>query len=113
MAQNPADIDESLYSRQLYVLRHDFMLRMARSNVLISAIRGLGVQNAKNIIFSGVKSVTIHNQGVCTVADLSSQFYLNECALGKNRAEACLRSLTEMNAYVPVQPTPSLSLNTF
>lgn len=101
-AQNMADIDESLYSRQLYVLGHEAMLRMARSDVLISGMRGLGVEIAKNIILSGVKSVTIHDQGVCTNADLSSQFYLNESALGKNRAEACLRALTELNTYVSV-----------
>uniref|UniRef100_G3MM20 E1 ubiquitin-activating enzyme n=1 Tax=Amblyomma maculatum TaxID=34609 RepID=G3MM20_AMBMU len=101
-AQNPADIDESLYSRQLYVLGHEAMLRMARSDVLISGMRGLGVEIAKNIILSGVKSVTIHDQGLCTVTDLSSQFYLNEGALGKNRAEACLTPLQELNTYVSV-----------
>ncbi|KAH7947122.1 hypothetical protein HPB52_007568 [Rhipicephalus sanguineus] len=56
-----------------YVLGHEAMLRMARSDVLISGMRGLGVEIAKNIILSGVKSVTIHDQGVCTTADLSSQ----------------------------------------
>ena len=39
-----ADIDDSLYSRQLYVLGHDAMRQMARSNVLISGLKGLGVE---------------------------------------------------------------------
>lgn len=38
------DIDESLYSRQLYVLGHEAMRRMATSDVLISGIGGLGVE---------------------------------------------------------------------
>lgn len=38
------DIDESLYSRQLYVLGHDAMRRMASSDVLISGLGGLGVE---------------------------------------------------------------------
>ena len=37
-------IDESLYSRQLYVLGHEAMRRMARSDVLICGIGGLGVE---------------------------------------------------------------------
>lgn len=80
MAQNGSatntsggDIDESLYSRQLYVLGHEAMRKMAYSDVLISGMRGLGVEIAKNVILGGVKSVTIHDQGVCEIADLSSQ----------------------------------------
>ncbi len=38
------EIDESLYSRQLYVLGHEAMRRMGASNVLISGLRGLGVE---------------------------------------------------------------------
>ena len=44
------DIDEGLYSRQLYVLGHDAMRRMASSDVLISGLGGLGVEVAKNVI---------------------------------------------------------------
>ena len=38
------DIDESLYSRQLYVLGHEAMKRMGSSHVLIAGMRGLGVE---------------------------------------------------------------------
>ena len=38
------DIDESLYSRQLYVLGHEAMQRMGSSHVLIAGLRGLGVE---------------------------------------------------------------------
>ena len=38
------DIDESLYSRQLYVLGHEAMKRMGASHVLIVGLRGLGVE---------------------------------------------------------------------
>lgn len=96
----PAEIDESLYSRQLYVLGHDAMRRMATSDVLISGLNGLGVEVAKNVILSGVKSVTLHDDAVCSVADLSSQFYLTENDFGKKRGEACHRRLAELNNYV-------------
>lgn len=86
-SKNVADIDEGLYSRQLYVLGHDAMRRMASSDVLVSGLGGLGVEVAKNIILGGVKSVTLHDKAVCSIADLSSQFYLTEDDIGKNRAE--------------------------
>ncbi|CAH0547040.1 unnamed protein product [Brassicogethes aeneus] len=95
------DIDEGLYSRQLYVLGHDAMRRMASSDVLISGLGGLGVEIAKNVILGGVKSVTLHDEAVCTISDLSSQFYFNESDVGKNRAKACCKSLSELNTYVP------------
>jgi len=38
------DIDESLYSRQLYVLGHEAMKRMSASHVLITGLKGLGVE---------------------------------------------------------------------
>lgn len=101
--QSGNDIDEGLYSRQLYVLGHDAMRRMAVSDVLISGLGGLGVEIAKNVILGGVKSVTLHDEAVCTIADLSSQFYLSESDIGKNRAEASQKHLAELNSYVPTR----------
>jgi ubiquitin-activating enzyme E1 len=94
------EIDESLYSRQLYVLGVDAMLKMQTSDILISGLGGLGVEIAKNVILGGVKSVTLHDQTNCTVSDLSSQFYLNKSSIGSNRAECCIKQLSELNNYV-------------
>lgn len=78
-------IDEGLYSRQLYVLGHDAMKRMSESNVLIIGLKGLGVEIgkfskvfhllgsiAKNVILAGVKSVTIYDDEPTQLIDLSS-----------------------------------------
>ncbi|KAF9452196.1 ubiquitin activating enzyme [Macrolepiota fuliginosa MF-IS2] len=98
-----AAIDEGLYSRQLYVLGHEAMKRMATSNVLIVGLQGLGVEIAKNLALAGVKSVTIYDPEPVTVQDLSSQFFLRQEDIGKPRAEATLPRLSELNAYVPVR----------
>ncbi|XP_043258430.1 ubiquitin-like modifier-activating enzyme 1 [Colletes gigas] len=99
----PAEIDEGLYSRQLYVLGHDAMRRMASSDVLISGLGGLGVEIAKNVILGGVKSVTLHDDALCQISDLGSQFYLKEADIDKNRAAACCQRLSELNNYVPTR----------
>ncbi|KAJ8366431.1 hypothetical protein AAFF_G00355620 [Aldrovandia affinis] len=96
------DIDEGLYSRQLYVLGHEAMRRMKTADVLIAGMRGLGVEIAKDIVLAGVRSVTIQDEGVTQWADLSSQFYLRECDVGQNRAAASLTQLSQLNAYVKV-----------
>lgn len=54
---NFQDIDEGLYSRQLYVLGHEAMRRMATSDVLISGLGGLGVEVAKNVILGKLSLV--------------------------------------------------------
>ena len=55
------------------MLGHEAMKRMGHSDVLISGMRGLGVEVAKNVVLGGVKSVTIHDEGTVQIQDLASQ----------------------------------------
>jgi molybdopterin/thiamine biosynthesis adenylyltransferase len=48
---------------------------MSASNVLICGLRGLGVEVAKNVILSGVKSVTITDTVKTSIADLTTQVW--------------------------------------
>lgn len=102
MQVDETQIDESLYSRQLYVLGHEAMKRMAASNVLIVGVKGLGVEIAKNIALAGVKSVTVYDPFPVEIADLGSQFFLREADVGKSRGEVTVPRLAELNSYVPV-----------
>jgi ubiquitin-activating enzyme E1 len=95
------EIDESLYSRQIFVLGKEAMLRMARAHVLISGLGGLGVEAAKNVCLAGVKTVTLHDTKPVTWYDLNAQFYCREAHLGKNRAESCVKLVAELNTYTP------------
>ncbi|CAI5766995.1 ubiquitin-like modifier-activating enzyme 7 [Podarcis lilfordi] len=96
------EIDEDLYSRQLYVLGYEAMQKMVGASVLVSGMKGLGVEIAKNVILAGVKSVTVHDQSETQLRDLSSQFYLSENDVGQNRALVSQCRLAELNAHVPV-----------
>ena len=49
------------------------MRQMSASNVLISGMKGLGVELAKDVVLAGVKSVTIHDSENVVIADLTSQ----------------------------------------
>ena len=96
------EVDESLYSRQLYVMGHEAQRRMAKSDVLIVGMNGLGIETAKNVILAGVKSVTLHDDTLASMNDLASQFYISENDLGLPRAKISAPRLAELNPYVPV-----------
>ena len=61
---------------------------------------------AKNLILSGVRSVTLQDVDEVEISDLSAQFYLTESDVGKNRAEACIDKLQELNNAVRVTSCP-------
>lgn len=73
---------------------------MGSASVLVAGMRGLGVEVAKNVILSGVKSVTVQDEGVTEWTDLSSQFFLNESSVGQNRASCSLSQLRALNPHV-------------
>ncbi|AET39074.1 E1 ubiquitin-activating protein UBA1 Ecym_3613 [Eremothecium cymbalariae DBVPG len=97
------EIDESLYSRQLYVLGKDAMLKMQLSNVLIVGLKGLGVEIAKNVALAGVKSLNLYDPEPASLQDLSTNFFLTEQDIGQPRDQVSAAKLAELNAYVPVR----------
>lgn len=106
-SETPGEIDEGFYSRQLYVLGQDAKngnveTRIRRFRILISGLGGLGVEIAKNVMYFPVEFVTVHGTVTANIGDLSSQYYLTEEAVGKNRAEASSKQLAELNNYTPV-----------
>ncbi|XP_014675916.1 PREDICTED: ubiquitin-like modifier-activating enzyme 6 [Priapulus caudatus] len=88
------EIDDSLYSRQRYVLGDSAMQKMARSNVLIVGLGGLGVEIAKDIVLAGVKSLTVQDWKVATYHDLGTQFFLTEDDVinQRNGISICIKS---------------------
>ncbi|KAJ0987627.1 hypothetical protein J5N97_005983 [Dioscorea zingiberensis] len=105
---DPLEIDEELYCRQLAVYGIETMRKLARSNVLISGLSGLGAEIAKNLVVTGLKSVTLHDDESVQLRDLSSNFFLSEDDVGKNRALACVPKLQELNHAISVSTLTDL-----
>jgi len=103
LKNSEGEIDESLYSRQLYVLGHEAMKKMGSSHILVVGMRGLGVEVAKNIALAGVKSLTLFDPKPVVISDLSSQFFLHPADVGKPRAELTAPRVSELNPYTPVK----------
>eukprot|EP00835_Amoeboradix_gromovi_P005754 NODE_578_length_6506_cov_0.092711.p1 type:complete len:961 gc:universal NODE_578_length_6506_cov_0.092711:4553-1671(-) len=96
-------IDESLYSRQLYVLGHEAMNKMLTAKVLLVGHGPLALEIAKNVCLSGVHSLTLANsQDKITMPDLGCNYYYTESDIGKNCVTVLQRALSELNPYVPI-----------
>ncbi|XP_044202747.1 ubiquitin-like modifier-activating enzyme 6 [Thunnus albacares] len=114
MAADSMEIDDSLYSRQRYVLGDSAMHQMAQSSVFLSGMGGLGIEIAKNIVLAGVKAVTLHDTKQCETWDLGSNFFIRkEDVLSlRTRGEAVCPRVAELNPYVHVDISSSaLDLN--
>nr|XP_023410862.1 ubiquitin-like modifier-activating enzyme 6 isoform X2 [Loxodonta africana] len=112
MSTESMEIDDALYSRQRYVLGDTAMQKMAKSHVFLSGMGGLGLEIAKNIVLAGIKALTIHDTGNCHPWDLGTNFFLceDDVVNKRNRAEAVLQHIAELNPYVHVTSS-SLPLN--
>lgn len=97
--EKPSDYYDR-YSRQHYVLGEKAMNRMGKANVFISGMGGVGIEIAKNVALAGVRKLTIHDTQNTTYLDLSTQYYLSEDDIGKNRATVSFPKLSELNPYV-------------
>ncbi|XP_053405676.1 ubiquitin-like modifier-activating enzyme 6 isoform X2 [Mercenaria mercenaria] len=98
------EIDDSLYSRQRYVLGDGAMQRMAKASVLLYGVGGLGIEIGKNIVLAGIKSLTVQDPNISSTLDLGTQFFLREEDVQKQRtrAEASVPRLSELNPYVSI-----------
>jgi len=99
-----AEIDTDLYSRQIGTYGMETMGKLIQMKVLISGMRGVGAETAKNLIMAGPGHVTIHDNSLVQTADLGSNFYLTSEDVGsRSRAQASLGKLRELNPYVKVE----------
>ena len=90
------------WSRYIGAMGIEAVKRQANSTILIYGAGGLGIEIAKNIVLSGCKELVLQDFRITTFYDLSSQFYLKESDVGKNRAECCIKKLQNLNDYVKV-----------
>ncbi|XP_035515300.1 ubiquitin-like modifier-activating enzyme 6 [Morone saxatilis] len=109
MAADSMEIDDSLYSRQRYVLGDSAMHQMAQSSVFLSGMGGLGIEIAKNIVLAGVKAVTLHDPKQCETWDLGSNFFIRkeDVLSQRRRVEAVCPRVAELNPYVHVDMSSS------
>jgi len=79
------------------------MSQISQLKIFIHGIRGLGVEVAKCLILSGVQSITIQDETILEMKDLSTNAYCREQDVGKKRrAAASIELLRALNPRVKV-----------
>lgn len=96
-------IDESQYSRQSYTFGLQSMIKLRKSRVYQSGLDGLGTEVAKNLILSGIHSISIDEPNCVTHMDLGTGYYFTEDDIGKDRFDAAVGNLRKRNAQVLVE----------
>lgn len=106
------EIDESLYSRTLYVLGHDTMERLASSKVLIIGLSGLGLEIAKNIVLSGVNNIVFSDDEPVSNIDAGTNFYFHYGSIPTciSRAEFLKSTVMELNPNAIIYSIPHIYL---
>lgn len=94
--------EAELYDRQIRLWGLESQKRIRGARILIAGINGLGAEVAKNIILSGVKSVTLCDDRVVSEVDFCSQFFAPHSSVGCNRAEASLVRAQALNPMVEI-----------
>jgi ubiquitin-activating enzyme E1 len=98
-------LDETLYSRQIYAIGKNAMIKLSNSNILISNMSSLGTEIAKCVILSGVKSITLCDEKNITSDDLNANYYITPNDIGKKRVDVLKPKLANLNPYVTVNTT--------
>ncbi|XP_041352453.1 SUMO-activating enzyme subunit 1-like [Gigantopelta aegis] len=100
--QNITEDEAALYDRQIRLWGLDAQRRLRAARVLLIGIKGLGAEVAKNIVLSGIKSLTLLDSSVVDKEDETAQFLVSRADIGKNRAESSLEKVKLLNPMVEV-----------
>ncbi|RLN51330.1 hypothetical protein BBJ29_005316 [Phytophthora kernoviae] len=93
--------EAAVYDRQMRLWGVEAQKRLQNSRVLVSGFSALGSELVKNLVLAGM-GVTLHDDQLTNSANGSTQFFLSVEDVGKNRAEACLAQVQELNPLVQV-----------
>lgn len=98
------NIDENRQSRTIATFGLENIKKISKLSIFIQGINGLSLETSKNLILTGIKSLTILDKNICQHEDLSWNFLLNEKDIGiKRKDESILNKLKELNEYVEVK----------
>lgn len=93
--------EAAVYDRQMRLWGVEAQKRLQNARVLVSGLSALGSELVKNLVLAGM-GVTLHDTQTTTSSAADTQFFLTQEDVGKNRAEACLTRVRELNPLVDV-----------
>ena len=97
MISSNNNIDLNKLSRQLGVYGLTTQIKFSKMNILIYGMRGVGIETAKNTILQSPRKVTIFDNNICKINDITSNYFIceNDVFEGKRRDEASFKNLSK------------------
>lgn len=95
-------VEAELYDRQIRLWGIESQEKLRAANILLIGVRGLGSEIAKDILLSGINSLTILDDADVTEPILRSNFLLSKDSLGKKLAESVLAKAQALNPLVSI-----------
>ncbi|KAF2404611.1 DNA damage tolerance protein rad31 [Trichodelitschia bisporula] len=92
----------ALYDRQIRLWGVQAQENIRKANILLISFKALANEVAKNLVLAGIGSLTVADHEVVTAEDLAAQFCVSGDDVGKNRAEAAVPYLQELNPRVKI-----------
>ena len=100
MKSEASEAKRRRYDRQLRLWGAHGQEAMEECSVCLLNGSAVGTESLKNLVLPGIGSFTVVDGHTVGLADLGSNFFLDEASLGKPRAECVTCSCDEHNRIV-------------
>lgn len=94
--------EAALYDRQIRLWGVDAQKKLLASRILLINMDGLAAEVAKNLVLSGINSLTLLDSSNVSEEDPRVNFLLPHSTVGKNKAESSVGELLRLNPMVKV-----------
>ncbi|XP_050541810.1 SUMO-activating enzyme subunit 1 [Daktulosphaira vitifoliae] len=94
--------ERKVYDRQIRLWGYDAQKKLRTAKVLLIGLQGLGAEIAKNLILSGIHSITLKDHTDVSILDTCSQFLIGHDSQERNRSKASVNAAQKLNPNVIV-----------
>ncbi|KAF8988422.1 NEDD8-activating enzyme E1 regulatory subunit [Haplosporangium bisporale] len=94
------DAKTQKYDRQLRLWGAGGQEALESAHILLVNATAVGCEILKNLVLPGIGQYTVVDQGIVTLNDIGSNFFLDQDSLGKSRAQEACALLGELNEDV-------------
>jgi ubiquitin-like 1-activating enzyme E1 A len=98
--------EAAVYDRQIRLWGIEAQKRLQSSEILICGANALGLEVAKNLTLAGF-NVSIQDSRIVVEEDLGANYFLSITDVGRNRAQAVVPNLAELNPLVEITAVES------
>lgn len=94
--------EKKLYDRQIRLWGLESQKRISKTRLLVVGMGGLSAEVCKNLVLTGIGSITIMDNTLVQWQHLGCQFFVDSSCIGQNIATASLNNLQMLNPLVKV-----------